>query len=116
MAAFEEKKDDLAALGVSVYAASVDSEEKAQEVVDSGLSFPVGWGVTRDTGNLLGSWWDERRDYIQPTEFVIRKDGRVVQSSYSSGPLARTHPDDVESMIKFLIKRRERRRVESLPR
>ena len=111
MAAFEEKKDDLAALGISVYAAAVDSVEKTQEVIDSGISFPVGWGVDRETGDRIGAWWEERRNHIQPSEFLFRKDGRVVQSSYSSGPLARTHPDDVVGLVKFLIQLRERKRA-----
>jgi peroxiredoxin len=110
LAAFEEKKGELAELGVSVYAASVDSEEKSAEVAGSGITFPLGWGVSREIGDRLGSWWDERRDYIQPSEFVIRQDGRILQSSYSSGPLARTHPDDVLSMIKFLKARAEQKK------
>ena len=110
MAAFEEKKEKLAELGVSVYAAAVDREEKTAEVAESGITFPLGWGVTREIGDRLGSWWDERRDYIQPTEFVFRRDGRILQSSYSSGPLARTHPDDVVSMLGFLIARAEKKK------
>lgn len=109
MAAFEQKKEALAALGVSVYAAAVDSVEQTQEVIDSGISFPVGWGVDRDTADRIGAWWEERRNHIQPSEFLIRRDGRIVQSSYSSGPLARTHPDDVETLVKFLIKLWERK-------
>ncbi len=109
MAAFEEKKDELAAAGVSVFAATVDTEEKSAEVAASGISFPLGFGVTRETGDLVGAWWEERRDHIQPSEFVIRKDGRVLQSSYSSGPLARTQPGDVLSMLEFVKKMAERR-------
>ena len=87
---------------MSVFAATVDTEEKVAEVAASGVSFPLGWGVTRETGDRIGAWWDERRDFIQPSEFVIRQDGRVIQSSYSSGPLARTDPTDVISMMEFL--------------
>lgn len=110
MAAFEEKREELAGLGVSVFAATVDAEEKSAEVAASGISFPLGWGVTRELGDRLGAWWDERRNYIQPSEFVIRQDGRIIQSSYSSGPLARTQPDDVASLVRFLIARAEAKR------
>ena len=110
MAAFEAKKEDLAALGISVYAASVDTEEQTREVLDSGISFPLGWGVDRATAEAIGAWWEERRDHIQPAELVFRRDGRIVQSSYSSGPLARTDPGDVERLVKFLIQLRERKR------
>ncbi len=103
MAAFEEKKKELADLGVKIFAASVDSEEKTTEVAQSGISFPLGFGLTRENGNTLGAWWDEKRNFIQPSEFVFRRDGKIVQSSYSSGPLARTLPEDVIGLLGFLI-------------
>ena len=110
MAAFEEKKGALAELGVSVFAATVDSEEKVQEIADSGVSFALGWGVDRELGERIGAWWEERRDHVQPAELVFRRDGRVVQTSYSSGPLARTDPDDVLKLVKFLDRLAERKR------
>ena len=112
MAAFEEKKDELAELGISVFAATVDTEEQSAEVRDSGITFPLGFGVNRETGDTLGAWWEERRDHIQPSEFLFRKDGRILQSSYSSGPLARTTPDDVLSLMRYLTKMWEKRAAE----
>jgi peroxiredoxin len=109
LAAFEAKKAELAELGVSVWAASVDSEEKTNEVRASGISFPIGYGVARELADRLGSWWDETRGYVQPSEFVFRRDGRILQSSYSSGPLARTDPGDVVSLLRFLIDREKRK-------
>ncbi len=108
MAAFEEKKQALADLGVKVFAASVDSEERTAEVAQSGISFPLGHGVTRDQANTLGSWWEEKRSFIQPSEFIFRRDGQILQSSYSSGPLARTLPDDVIGLLGFIIARQKK--------
>lgn len=108
MAGFEEKKAELDALGVKVVAASVDAEDKASEVAE-GLSFPVAHGVTREDGEKLGSWWDERRDYIQPSEFVIDRDGRILNSSYSDGPLARLAAEDVVSLLGFIEARRKQK-------
>lgn len=105
MAAFEEKKQELANLGVKVFAASVDSEEHTQEVAESGISFPLGHGITREDANALGSWWDEKRNFVQPSEFVFRRNGQIIQSSYSSGPLARTLPEDVLALLGFLMAR-----------
>jgi peroxiredoxin len=105
LAGFEENKQKLAELGVSVFAASVDSEERAREVADSGLSFPVAHGVTREDADRLGSWWEGRRNYIQPSEFVIRKDGRVISSTYSSAPIGRLDAADVVSLLGFLAAR-----------
>lgn len=109
MAAFEEKKQNLADLGVKIFAASVDSEEHTAEVAQSGISFPLGHGITRDNGNALGSWWEEKRDFIQPSEFVFRRNGEIIQSSYSSGPLARTLPEDVLALLGFLISRERKK-------
>jgi peroxiredoxin len=94
LAGFERLKNELSALNVSVVCASVDSLENAK-IVAGEVSFPVGYGVTRETGNLLGSWWEERRAFVQPSEFVLNRDGKVLASSYSAGPLGRMDAGDV---------------------
>jgi len=95
---FAKLKAELDALGVRIVAASVDSLEKAKEVAAE-LSFPVGYGVSRQTADTLGAWWEERRSIIQPSEFVLGADGRVVASSYSDGPLGRIDAADVVKLI-----------------
>ena len=39
---------------------------------------------------------------IQPSEFVVNADGKVMMSSYSAGPLGRMNPDDLIKVINFL--------------
>jgi len=107
LAAFEEKKAELAELDVSVYAATVDSEEKVQEVTDAGISFPIGHGVTREDADRFGAWWDDRRNFIQPSEFLIERGGTVVHSAHSASPIGRTDPGDVISMLTFLQERKK---------
>ncbi len=101
MVGFEKLKSELAAVGASVFAASVDPEDKAQ-LVAADVSFPVGYGVTRAQADALGSWWEERRSIIQPSEFIIGANGEVVTSSYSSGPIGRIEAADVIKMVNFL--------------
>ena len=101
MVGFEKLKNELAAIGVSVFAASVDVEDKAQ-LVAAEVSFPVGYGVTRAQADLLGSWWEDRRGIIQPSEFIVDAGGKVVTSSYSSGPIGRIEAADVIKMVNFL--------------
>ena len=103
MAGYEAKSAELRALGVSVYAGSVDTGEKAQEVAND-VSFPIAQGVTRETADQVGAWWEERRGIVQPSEFVIRRNGTIVQSSYSDGPLARTQAGDVCTLVNFLTR------------
>ena len=88
-----------------ILAASVDIGEAAREVAD-GLDFPVAEGVTRDQARALDSWWEDRRSIIQPSEFVLDRDGRVVTSTYSSGPIGRMDAEDVAKLIAFYERRR----------
>ena len=101
MVGFEKEKAELDALGVKVIAASVDDTEKAGEVAAE-VSFPVGYGVTRADADAIGAWWEERRQIIQPSEFVIGEDGKVLASSYSDGPIGRIDAADVVRMVKRL--------------
>ena len=101
MVGFENKKEELSALGVSVYAASVDTGEHAAEVAAE-VSFPLGEGVSPAIAGLLDAWWEERRSIIQPTQFVLRGDGTIVQSTYCDGPLGRLDAADVCGLVGFL--------------
>ncbi len=76
MAAFEKARPELDALGIKVVAASVDPRDKAQEVAAE-LSYPVAFGVTRAMADRLGSWWEDRRGIVQPSEFIV--DGPAYQ-------------------------------------
>lgn len=87
-------------MGVKVVAASVDPLDKAQEVA-ADLSFPIGYGVTRDIANALGSFWEDRRNIIQPSEYVVGADGKIVTASYSDGPLGRFEAGDIVKMVNF---------------
>jgi len=84
----------------SIFAASVDPIDKAREVA-SGVTFPVGYGVTREIADKLGSWWEERRSIIQPSEFIVDASGKILASSYSDGPLGRIDAADVIKFIDF---------------
>jgi peroxiredoxin len=103
LAGFEQHKTELAELGVKVVAASVDPIDKAKIVADE-VSFPIGYGVTRAMADQLGSWWEERRSIIQPSEFLVAADGKVRAATYSSGPIGRVHPADVVRLVNFYDK------------
>ena len=103
MVGFEKRKPELDALGIKVVAASVDSIEKAKEVAAE-LSFPVGYGVTRAIADQLGSWWEERRGIIQPSEFLVTAEGKIRSATYSSGPIGRVDAADVITLVAFYDK------------
>jgi peroxiredoxin len=102
---FAEHKAELDKLGVSVVAASVDPEDKAKEVADE-VNFPVGFEVTRDIADALGSWWEDRRSIIQPSEFILDENNNVVASSYADGPLGRLEAGDVVKLVTFYESRK----------
>ncbi len=106
MAGIEENLQDLKDLDVTVVAASVDDEEKAGEIA-ADLSFPVAYGVTREQADALGSWWEDRRGIIQPSEFFLGPDHKVIYNMYSSGPVGRMNPPDITKMIAFVDKQRK---------
>lgn len=102
----EEELETLKGLDVSVIAASVDDEEKAAEVAAE-LSFPVAHGVTLAQAQSLGAWWETRRGIIQPSEFLLNAEHKVMSSTYSSGPIGRMNPPDIVKIIQFYEKQRQ---------
>ena len=70
------------------------------------VSFPVGMEVSREIADALGSWWEDRRSIIQPSEFLLGDDAKVVSSSYSDGPLARMDAADVIKLVQLFEKRK----------
>ena len=100
MVGFAENKAELDNLGISVVAASIDTEDKSKEVADE-VNFPVGEGVSREIADALGSWWEDRRSIIQPSEFILGPNNKVMASSYSDGPLGRMQADDMVKLISF---------------
>ncbi|MDB2445130.1 peroxiredoxin family protein [Gammaproteobacteria bacterium] len=104
---YEERRAALEEQGVSVVAASVDSESKALEVA-ANLGFPVAWGVSREDGEKIGAWWEPVRNCIQPSEFVLGKNGKVIFSNYSNSPVGRMDPEETLVLIKYLNEQRKK--------
>jgi peroxiredoxin len=102
---YEERREAFKELGVSIIAGTVDSEEQTLEVAKD-LGFPVAYGMTREMGDKIGAWWEERRDHIQPSEFMLRQDGRVMGSTYSNVPIGRMDPEEALNLMRFLASRR----------
>ena len=82
----------------------MDSLEDTQGVA-ANLSFPVGYGVERALGDQIGAWWEDRRNHIQPSEFLLNNKGRVMSSTYSSSPLGRMDPAETLTLVEFIVQR-----------
>ncbi len=68
----------------------------------------MAYGVTRQQADALGAWWDDRRDFIQPTEFMLTRKGKVMFSTYSNAPVGRMDPVETLTLIKFLNAQRSK--------
>ena len=84
----------------------MDDREKTAEVA-ADLSFPIAHGVTRADADAIGAWWEPRRDHIQPSEFLLTGEGRVMGSAYSNLPVGRMDPKDMLTLLRFVISRRK---------
>lgn len=105
MAGYEARREAFAEQGVSLLAGTVDDEEKTAEIA-ADLGFPVAFGMTKKDGDAMGSWWEEQRQIIQPSEFLLSKSGKVIISAYSNGPIGRMDPAETLKLIIYLNEQR----------
>jgi peroxiredoxin len=103
---FSEQLEAFEKSGAKVIAATAEPLEKAREVADK-ISFPVAYGVTRAQADQLGSWWEDRRQLIQPSNFVLNGSGKVLSATYSTGPIGRLEAADAIRFIEFQEKRKK---------
>jgi peroxiredoxin len=108
LADFQSHVEEFKKENVDIVALSVDPLDKARETVDKlQLTFPVAYGLEapRDA-DKIGAFWEERRKIIHATNFILDEDGKVVDASYSIGPIGRIVAADALSHIQFFKKRK----------
>lgn len=106
MAGYAQQKAKLEEAGVNVFAASSDSAGKAREVAQE-VGFPIAYGVTQEQADAIGAWWEDKRGFIQPAEFVLDREGNVLSATYSTGPVGRLPAEDALALVKILSSRRQ---------
>lgn len=79
-------------------AASVDPPDKAREIAKD-LGFPVAHSVTRAAADAIGATWNEARNCVEPTEFLLDRSGVVVGSLYAAGPVGRMNPQEIVRLV-----------------
>jgi peroxiredoxin len=106
LAAFEKARPKLEDEGIRVVAASTDPLDKATETVKAhAIGFPVGYGLPlKETAATLGAFYEEKRGFLQATGFVLKPDGTIAVSQYSSGPIGRLVWQDVLGLVQFYKK------------
>ncbi|MBX3053308.1 MAG: redoxin domain-containing protein [Caldilineaceae bacterium] len=101
MADYQSRLGELEACNARLIAASVDSEEDAQSLVEMlGLTFSVGYGLDfMDFAQKTGAFYEVRRSIIHATSFILRRDGTVAHAVYATGPIGRLTVDDCIRML-----------------
>ncbi len=84
----------------------MDTEEQARGTIDEcGLNFPVGYGLdNKRISALTGCFYEERRQILHGTGYVLKPDGTVAVAVYSTGPIGRLVWQDVLGMVQFFKK------------
>ena len=72
------------------------------------VSYPIAYGVKREDADRIGAWWEERRGIVQPAGFIVGANGKVLTSSFSSGPIGCFEAADVVKLIEFYEKQANR--------
>ena len=108
MADFQAHHDAFTAQNISIYAVSTDALDKAQGTVDKlKLTFPVLYGVDGPkTAEILGCWYEEKRNILQPAAFIIDPQRQLLNVTYSSGPIGRLRAQDALGVIGFYAKQK----------
>jgi hypothetical protein len=92
--------------GNGVIAASTDPTDKADEAVCSqSLTFPVGYGLhVGRTAASLGALDEERWGILPSTRYVLRPDGTLAATQYSSSPIGRLVWHDLLGLVQHYNK------------
>ncbi len=63
------------------------------------IGFPVVYGLdVRKEAEKIGAYFDSENGYFQPANFILRNE-KVVQATYSSGPLGRLQAQHVLMLV-----------------
>ena len=104
MADYQAHLGELKAASIDVVGLSVEPLEKARETAAQlKIEFPLAWGLKLpDAADRVGAWRDDKRPMIQPSEFVLGRDGKILSATYSTGPIGRVRAEDVLSLVHFI--------------
>lgn len=92
---------------MQIVAASVDTEEEATKTVaECGLDFPVGYGADcQAVAGVTGCFYEERRQILHSTGYVLRPDSTIAVGVYSTGPIGRLVWQDVLNLVQLYKQR-----------
>ena len=105
MADFQAHLGKFTDQGVSVIAASSESEEEAgQTVKQLALSLPVAYGLEPTAfASQYGAFYSDDGTYLHATGFLLDPDGLVDISVYSCGAIGRLTASDALRILEYRL-------------
>ena len=106
------KLDSFTKLGVSPFAISMDSRERAMVAHEEWdpHDLPLAFGLSEDQAREWGLFISEKRPdsdeperFSEPGIFLIKPDGTLFFEEVQSGPFARPLLDELRSAIEFVL-------------
>lgn len=86
-------------------AVSVDTQAEARKtIVEHGLTFPVAYAADgQKLGALTGAFWEDKRQCLQATGFIVKADGTLAHALYSTGPIGRYTAAEALKMLEKIV-------------
>lgn len=118
MAEYQQLNSAFKAAGVSVYALSTDNKEKARQLATAAkANFPVLYSVDGPAlAKAWGGYYEERRNILHATGFVLHPDHKILSATYSTGPVGRLDAKDGLSVVHFYKDRAAKAAAEAAAR
>ena len=58
------------------------------------------------TAETLGCWYEEKRNILQPAAFILDLQRKLLNVTYSSGPIGRLRAQDALGLVGFYAKQK----------
>ena len=93
---------------VKIFAGSADPLDKAKEAIEkTNATYAVAYGINAiEISKITGAFYDQDKNFLHPTGFLIRPDNTIDVACYSSGPVGRIVAKNVLGLVKFYKKQK----------
>jgi peroxiredoxin len=103
---FTNAADEFKKMDIGVVAGSADDLEDTRKFIgELKVPFPVAYGLNPKEMSLkIGSFYESKDGYCQPTGFVIDPAGKIGNAVYSTMAIGRLVAKDCVGLINYLSK------------
>jgi len=70
------------------------------------ITYPFGYGINAiDIATRYGAFYDKDKEFLHPTQFIIKPDGTILNAVYATGSTGRYFAMDTLKHIEVLRKK-----------